>query len=583
MPDFVKISDSINSTNSNIAASSKAVKELYSRVNKVVEIPTIISSTDSLIVKFPVSIEVSSKSYLKNSSISKFVASFEISGTKYEFVSTSITNSKGVIDITVPEYASNFDTIKVSIIAYDNNNNASVPAFKTYSIVNALVNTPSISLPTANAIVHPGSISFTSTNFASTGATDTLVASRYKICSDSSGNNIVYDSGRIESTSTTYTATLTTKLAPGNTYYVFCQHEGAKLGVSSWSAGVKIVASKVNNPAITSPISGSEVMASSGLTIITSAFSCTGNVTDTHSSTDWKVTSDSEGNTIVAQDLGSSDKTSHTFTNLSVTAGNTYYAWVRYNSANCGSSEWIHVSFIASLGTVSLGGRTLYRHSSGMGTVIEYNDTLGDKKVLVVDAKYRGTGSMGDCLNPMDGTGVSTNYSLPDYQSSNTNDNWYIHGTDSATTPAEQAALSDETINTLWANTIDVNTSKHNCDVVLAETTTTPATAIEHARSIVVDGTPCDVPNIQILQRIYCEAELLDSMDPTVAEYPDYALGSANPNGAWYVGGNSAVWASTDGGIYGDYSCSWYVDSDGYCDYDGYRFYVLGVVPVLEL
>ena len=232
-------------------------------------------------------------------------------------------------------------------------------------------------------------------------------------------------------------------------------------------------------------------------------------------------------------------------------------------------------------------GRTFYRHSSGMGTVMCFNDGQ-DREVLVLDAAYRGYGDMGDWGDDI---------SLPDYDEWNISRNWYIHGTNSSTTPAACASITDATLNSLWVNTIDVNTAKHNCDVILAEASITP-TAVTYARSILVNGTPCDVPNIQTLQRIYCDSEFLDSMDPTVDEYPHNALGSANSycpfavggsgnTGVAYDKGNADCWSSTDGGIDKYDSSSWGINSYGICkgNYDdGYgRDYSLGVVPILEL
>lgn len=41
---------------------------------------------------------------------------------------------------------------------------------------------------------------------------------------------------------------------------------------------------------------------------------------------------------------------------------------------------------------LSSGERWLYRHRSGMGTVLEFDDGIDYRKVLILDAKYRTTG-----------------------------------------------------------------------------------------------------------------------------------------------------------------------------------------------
>ena len=416
--------------------------------------------------------------------------------------------------------------------AYDNLGNMSPHSTKSYTAIKASVTTPSITTPSSGLIVHPKSFTLTTSTFSSNGYEDTLKSVGYKICSDSTGNTIL-TSGTM--TSINGSITLSTKMTPGSTYYVFVKHTGNVLGDSAWSAGIKIVASQVNTPSITSPASGTSVMVSSGLTIISSAFSCTGGISDTHSSTDWKVTSDSAGSVVIAQAMGSSDKTSHTFSGIDVTGGNTYYAWVRYNSANCGTSAWVSVDFVASAAVTTAGGRTLYRHSSGMGTVMEFNDG-SPRKVIVLDAQYRGYGMITN-----DGYGIDT--ALPNYQSKNSNSTWYINGGSSSTTCAACASVTDATLNSLWASSIDANTSKHNTDVWIGYS---DSTAAQLARGVKVDGVGCDIPNFQTLMRIYCEAEALDAMDPTVSSYAGNALGSANTNDSWCIAGCFSSWSSTE-------------------------------------
>jgi hypothetical protein len=223
---------------------------------------------------------------------------------------------------------------------------------------------------------------------------------------------------------------------------------------------------------------------------------------------------------------------------------------------------------------ISPSGRRLYRHSSGMGTVLCFNDGQ-DREVLVLDAQYRGVGTMGS---------LETDYSLPDYHHSN----YIVNKYSPPYTPSIKELITDEMLNAKWIN--DNNSAKHNCDIIIEESPSeSPATAVEHARSIVVDDTPCDVPNIQTLQRIFCEAELLDSMDPTVNYYLNFALGSINPNGAFRINNIYACWSSTDGGF--DmfspedlYSYSLYISYDGHCGYNGCdRSNTNGVIPVLEL
>lgn len=200
----------------------------------------------------------------------------------------------------------------------------------------------------------------------------------------------------------------------------------------------------------------------------------------------------------------------------------------------------------------------MYRHSSGMGTVMEFNDGQ-DRKVLVLDAQYRTVAKMT--------SDTETDTSLPNYTSKNTNGTWYIDGGNYETSPSACASLTDATLNNLWVNSIDINTSKYNTDVWLTQPDCDAAT---HCRSITVNGVGCDVPNIQTLMRIFCEADNLDALDPTVTSYPDLRLSD------WF--GSQHLWSSSE--------CNTRLVRQvlyvGNCGGD-YKFADYGVCPVLEL
>lgn len=206
---------------------------------------------------------------------------------------------------------------------------------------------------------------------------------------------------------------------------------------------------------------------------------------------------------------------------------------------------------------ISAGGRTFYRHDSGMGTVIEFYDNAA-RKVLVLDAAYRGTGRM---------TTSNTNTSLKNYT---THGYGFINTglADGATqSPAACESLTDATINSIWF--IDTNTGKQNTDVWVGMSN---ADAAKHCRDVKVNGVACNIPNFQTLQRIYCEGTSIDALDPTLSQYPQYGLSN------WMNG--ATVWSSTEYGT----KNMWFIINNGYCSY----FYFekgasFGIVPVLEL
>jgi len=444
------------------------------------------------------------------------------------------------------------------------------------AVVIAKALTPSITAPAASAYVSPASVTITTSPFAAENSvSDTLAASYYKICTDQAGNSPVYESGRISGTAVSHTASLSTKLTPGSTYYVFARHEGTNTGLSAWSTGVAIKASNALPPSITAPVVGAEIMVTEGVTIVTGAFSTAGGIADTHASTDWKITSDAAGQQVVAEAAASSDLLTHTFTGLELTEGNTYYAWARHNGTVTGASAWsTGRSFVAKKGVTAPSGRVFYRHSSGMGTVMEFNDGQA-RKAVILDAKYRTKAQFGT---------YGKDSSLTNYQSQNKNDTWYINGGSAATTPDACKTLTDAFLNDMWATSKDQNAAKQNDDVWLTYEGTTDSQsisgvpAVRAAREVKVNGVGCDIPNHQTLMRMYCDADIIDSLDPTVAAYPGNALGSANTNGAWKIAGANSAFASTEYGS--NYvRCVHY---NGYC-LNATKGLTCAVAPVLEI
>lgn len=179
-------------------------------------------------------------------------------------------------------------------------------------------------------------------------------------------------------------------------------------------------------------------------------------------------------------------------------------------------------------------GRKLYRHESDMGTVMEFNDGQ-DRKVIVLDAVYRGREIFGcSDYNP---TKIPVTDGPAEY--------YQLGGT-----VTNSKTFTDDYLNTNM-DIIDSLTSKQNCDIWMTfqEDAYEGLPAIEHCRSILINDIPCDLPNIQTLIRIYCDGDILDEMDPTVADNPRKALGLKNPTGAWSIDPTSSgmqyVWSSS--------------------------------------
>jgi hypothetical protein len=186
-------------------------------------------------------------------------------------------------------------------------------------------------------------------------------------------------------------------------------------------------------------------------------------------------------------------------------------------------------------------GRKLYRHSSGMGTVMEYIDAdASKKKVLILDASYRSTGksaSTSVCPSTLKQIAPSATEDI-----SNAVGNNYVTGFANAT----RLFMSDSYLNIIWpADKVDSHSSAYNTQQWL-ELATDPAAA-QYASAITVAGTACQVPNLNVALRIFIEANNLDALDPTLSANATKALGDANPNGFFGIGINKALATSSIG------------------------------------
>lgn len=219
--------------------------------------------------------------------------------------------------------------------------------------------------------------------------------------------------------------------------------------------------------------------------------------------------------------------------------------------------EALFLGFANNRAVVSLAGRKLYRHTSGKGTVLEFNDGQ-DRRVLVLDARYRAK----ELITTTDET---TDTSLPNYVGSNSNGSWYIDGGENDTSPSRCVEVTDEMLNSLWP--VDPNTSKHNTDVWL---TLPNCESAVYCRTIMVDGVGCDVPNYQTLMRLFCEATTIDSLDPTLKQYPELSL--SDWLGVYSVHSSTEASSSLIRGI----------GKEGWCA-NSSKSLGEGVCPVLEL
>lgn len=136
-----------------------------------------------------------------------------------------------------------------------------------------------------------------------------------------------------------------------------------------------------------------------------------------------------------------------------------------------------------------------------MGSVMFWNDGI-DRLTLILDASFRGSAvftSKAVNVSALPATNISCGQSFC-----------------ASNVPAGQ--MTDAMLNSVAR---DPNTSRHNCDVWMRYA---GMEAVRACRKIGVGGQSCDLPNCQLAARIMCDAEFIDSIDPTAGTNPTLAL-----------------------------------------------------------
>ena len=206
-----------------------------------------------------------------------------------------------------------------------------------------------------------------------------------------------------------------------------------------------------------------------------------------------------------------------------------------------------------------------------MGTVIEFNDGQ-DRKVLVLDAQYRDYRCRLYTQQEVDITTLP-NLNNVDYAGHNT---VYINGEVSPSvtlSPEVCKTYTDEYLNQTFV--VDTNTSRYNTTEIL--NSGYAGSAVTWCRSQTVDGVGCDVPNIQTLYRIFCDALALDELDPTIGEYSHNRLANWMKDKSMNSG---LVMSSTEGGS--EYTGT-ALRANGYISSFFSKNDFTEVIPVLEL
>ncbi len=194
--------------------------------------------------------------------------------------------------------------------------------------------------------VNDAGVTVTAGDFGTDGLADAHIASDWKICSDINGNSaLVQALDSPDLLAHTFSVEACAALVNGTQYYLFTRQKGARLGWGPWSDPLAFTAKKagVRAAQLTAPAANAVIVFNdTGITLATAAFSVDG-ATDSHESTDWKITSDVAGGNIALEAVASADKLSHLFTAAQCAAladGATLYAFARHKGQRFGYGPW---------------------------------------------------------------------------------------------------------------------------------------------------------------------------------------------------------------------------------------------------
>lgn len=507
------------------------------------------------------------------------IASFEVTFAGGTAQTVSAINGMATATVTAPEGTAEGTALTLSVVAIDSSGFRSKEATKEVTAIQYVVQAPSLTTPAPGAYVSPASVAFVTSAFAVVGPTDTHAASRFKITSDADGAAIVYDSGRTTTDLATHTANLSAaKLTPGATYYAWAQHEGSSLGIGSWSNPVAIVAASVVTPQITSPSESAEI-SPSNITVTTTAFAVIGGIIDTHASTDWRITSDAAGETVIAEALASTDLTSHVFASPAVTRGQMYYLWARHRGTACGAGAWTKVQVSIK---ITRHGEILYDTSGQPAAVITGSYASGGAEpwnirgkqvwIAVALASRRGV-SKPWCTGA---STSSTGYGADITTIENPGTNWKLASDNTAADgsgPYVSTQSTEAHMDASFTYSKTVKDSEGLTDAILAYNS--GMQAAQYCRTITLaDLGKMDLPSIDVLMRIYQARTIIDGLDTTAAantakKLSNWGFGSAN---------GAHVWSASE--YNSDFA--WSVYSDGNLNFNS-KNYQFGVVPTLEI
>lgn len=210
--------------------------------------------------------------------------------------------------------------------------------------------TPTITSPTANAVVQTTSYIFTSSAFVQIGDSSTHLNSDWQIATDAGFTNVVFSTTADAVNKVSWTVP---GLSNNASYFVRVRHRATNNNASAYSPTIAFsISSPIPvTPTITSPADGSANMVTNP-SFSSSAFVALPD-SSTHISSDWQIATDAGFTNVVFSATDSTTyKTSYNVSGLSVNTQ--YFARVRYKSSNGNKSAYSSTINFTTVGNLVL-------------------------------------------------------------------------------------------------------------------------------------------------------------------------------------------------------------------------------------
>ncbi len=257
--------------------------------------------------------------------------------TSIYYQSTNDTSNKTSLNLTnLPVNDTFYVRVRYTGLGLQVSDWSDTITFTTKQSYSADPNTPYITSPLNGATGILPEHNFTSSEFAVGSGVDLHASTDWQIASDSDFSTIVKESLDDEINKVEW---LPGDLPVNSTLYIRVKYHGAYTGDSAWSTTISFstAATYITTPIITSP-DNEAVNQSDTVSVTSSAFDSV-YVSDTHTNSDWQLSTVSNFASIVSESLNdTTNKTSWSVNNL--TEGTTYYLRTRRRSANGGVSAW---------------------------------------------------------------------------------------------------------------------------------------------------------------------------------------------------------------------------------------------------